>query len=122
MIITENESNYRNLEEMSTLDILSNINKEDKTVAFAVEKVIPHMEKLVDLIIEKNGPAYRAIDLKDFADSLEKGEIKTGEAKKLLYALQEFLDKYIHGWKNQKQVKPEFPPKAIRKYIDGVKG
>ncbi|MGD0710583.1 MAG: N-acetylmuramic acid 6-phosphate etherase [Bacteroidales bacterium] len=53
MTITEKESNYKNLEEMNTKEILSNINKEDKTVAIAVEKVIPQIEKLVELIIAK---------------------------------------------------------------------
>ena len=36
--ITESESNYNSLEKMNTLDILSNINKEDKIVAISVEK------------------------------------------------------------------------------------
>ncbi len=53
MIITERESKYRNLEEMSTKDILTNINNEDKTVAAEVEKVIPQIEKLVELIVAK---------------------------------------------------------------------
>jgi N-acetylmuramic acid 6-phosphate etherase len=53
MTITEKDSNYKNLEEMSIGEILSNINKEDKTIADAVEKVIPQIEKLVELIIAK---------------------------------------------------------------------
>ena len=51
--ITEQASNYHHLEQMSTLELLSNINKEDKTVAFAIEKVIPKIEPLVDIIVEK---------------------------------------------------------------------
>ena len=50
---TEAESLYSNLEEMSTQELLININNEDKKVAFEVEKIIPEIEKLVDIITEK---------------------------------------------------------------------
>lgn len=45
--ITEQPSKYRHLEKMTVSEILDNINKEDKTVPDAVEKVIPQIEKLV---------------------------------------------------------------------------
>ena len=51
--ITEQSSNYRHLEKMSTLELLENINKEDKTVPIAVAKAIPMIEKLVNLIVQK---------------------------------------------------------------------
>lgn len=51
--ITEQTSNYNNLEKMDTFDLLSNINAEDKTVPFAIEKAIPSIEKLVDIIYAK---------------------------------------------------------------------
>lgn len=51
--ITEQPSNHRHLEKMSVEEILTNINKEDKTVAFAVEKVISKITPLVEVIIEK---------------------------------------------------------------------
>jgi N-acetylmuramic acid 6-phosphate etherase len=51
--VTESESNYSNLEHLSTRDILTGINREDQTVAFAVEKEIPHIEKLVDAVVER---------------------------------------------------------------------
>ena len=50
--ITEQPSRYRHLEKMSTLELLSNINQEDKTVPEAVEKVIPQIQKLVDVIAD----------------------------------------------------------------------
>ena len=49
---TEQDSNYNHLEKMSVKELLLNINKEDKTVSLAVEKVIPKIEKLVIKIIE----------------------------------------------------------------------
>ncbi len=51
--ITEESSSYHRLEEMSIHDLLTNINKEDKTVADVVEKAIPQIEKLVEHIVLK---------------------------------------------------------------------
>lgn len=45
--ITESESRYRHLEEMTVSEILTNINKEDKKVPDAVERSLPQIERLV---------------------------------------------------------------------------
>ncbi len=50
---TEQDSKYNHLEKMTVNELLININKEDKTVPLAVEKVIPIIEKLVGIIVEK---------------------------------------------------------------------
>ena len=50
---TEQGSHYDNLESMHTIELLTNINREDKTVAFAVEKAIPEITRLVDYIVDK---------------------------------------------------------------------
>lgn len=54
---TEQDSKYNHLEKMSVADLLTNINKEDKTVAYAVEKALPQIQKLTEQIIInlKNG-------------------------------------------------------------------
>jgi N-acetylmuramic acid 6-phosphate etherase len=51
--ITEQDSHYNDLEKMSTRELLQSINKEDQTVAIAVEKVIPKIEALVPIIVKK---------------------------------------------------------------------
>lgn len=51
--VTEQASNYRHLEKMSIEEVLTNINKEDNTVAKAVEFAIPEIEKLVSAITDK---------------------------------------------------------------------
>ncbi|MCD6354588.1 MAG: N-acetylmuramic acid 6-phosphate etherase [Prolixibacteraceae bacterium] len=51
--ITESSSNYNNLEEMSTLELLKGIHNEDKKVLPAVESVIPQLEKLVNEIVPR---------------------------------------------------------------------
>lgn len=50
---TEKDSNYDGLDKMSIKELLTNINKEDKTVPHAIEKVIPNIEKLVEVIVAK---------------------------------------------------------------------
>ncbi|MFN3343918.1 MAG: N-acetylmuramic acid 6-phosphate etherase [Flavobacteriales bacterium] len=50
---TESESHYHDLEKMSTADLLSGINNEDKKVAPAVEKTIPEIAALVDEIVAR---------------------------------------------------------------------
>ncbi|MCU0338660.1 MAG: N-acetylmuramic acid 6-phosphate etherase [Spirosomaceae bacterium] len=50
---TESTSRYDHLEQMSVLEILTNINNEDKTVPHSVEKAIPQIEALVTQIAER---------------------------------------------------------------------
>lgn len=51
--ITESSSNYDGLENMSIIELLTNINREDQSVPLAVEKVIPQIEALVAATVEK---------------------------------------------------------------------
>jgi len=51
--ITEQTSLYRHLDKMSIGEILTNINKEDKTVPQAVESAIPQIQQLVAAIADK---------------------------------------------------------------------
>lgn len=50
---TEQDSNYNHLEKMSVSELLININNEDKTVPFAVEKAIPQIQSLIEQVITK---------------------------------------------------------------------
>lgn len=50
---TESPSRHDHLEKMSTKELLENINKEDQTVPFAVEKALPKLRKLVDAAYER---------------------------------------------------------------------
>ncbi len=51
--VTEQPSNYRHLEKMSVMELLTSINNEDRTVPEAVAKAIPQVEKLVSAIADK---------------------------------------------------------------------
>ena len=51
--VTEQESNYNDIDKMSILEILKGINKEDKLVPIAVEKALPQIEKLATGVAER---------------------------------------------------------------------
>jgi len=51
--VTEQASHYRHLEKMSVEQLLNNINAEDKTVAYSIEKILPKIATLVKAIMKK---------------------------------------------------------------------
>lgn len=51
--VTEQPSQYRNLEHMGVREVLESINNEDKTVPLAVRKALPQIENLVSVISDK---------------------------------------------------------------------
>ncbi len=51
--ITEQSSYYDDLENMSIIELLTNINNEDKKVPLAVEKALPQIESLVEIVVDK---------------------------------------------------------------------
>jgi N-acetylmuramic acid 6-phosphate etherase len=53
MLTTESASHFNNLEKMSVHELLTNINNEDKTVPYAVEKAIPQMEAFIEQIVKR---------------------------------------------------------------------
>ena len=50
---TESESQYQHLDQMSVAELLQNINREDKKVANVIEDILPDIEKLVAVVVEK---------------------------------------------------------------------
>jgi N-acetylmuramic acid 6-phosphate etherase len=50
---TESSSIYNNLEQMSTIELLTNINNEDKKVAIAIEKILPNIESFINDAFER---------------------------------------------------------------------
>jgi N-acetylmuramic acid 6-phosphate etherase len=51
--ITEQPSPHRNLEQKSIAEITALINREDQSVAFAIEKVLPQLNALIGAVVEK---------------------------------------------------------------------
>lgn len=52
-LITEEPSKYRHIEKMSVQEITTSINKEDKTIAGAIEKALPQLNKLIEQIVSQ---------------------------------------------------------------------
>src|SRR5699024_9865687 len=50
---TEKESNYNDLDKMSTMELIKNINAEDQSVPRAVNNSLPQIEKLIDKTVEQ---------------------------------------------------------------------
>jgi N-acetylmuramic acid 6-phosphate etherase len=51
--ITEQSSPYRHLEKMSIEEITAHINNEDKTVAYAIERALPQLNRLIKAIVDQ---------------------------------------------------------------------
>jgi N-acetylmuramic acid 6-phosphate etherase len=51
--ITESSSHFDNLEKMSVIELLTNINQEDSKVHLAVRETLPQIEKLITLIVKR---------------------------------------------------------------------
>jgi N-acetylmuramic acid 6-phosphate etherase len=116
--VTEASSHYNNLEKMSVMDLLTNINIEDQTVPLAVEKVIPKIEKLVEVIVDKilvggrlfylgAGTSGRLgiLDASEIPPTfgmpygLINGIIAGGE-KAIQHAVENAEDSLLQGWKD----------------------
>lgn len=53
MMTTESSSGYDKLEQMTITELITNINREDSTVPTAIAKVIPSIESLVKVVVER---------------------------------------------------------------------
>jgi N-acetylmuramic acid 6-phosphate etherase len=51
--VTESPSKFQNLQDMSVMEIITSINKEDAYVQKAVQEVLPQIEKLIAQIVER---------------------------------------------------------------------
>ena len=51
--ITEQDSLYDNLENLSTTELVNSIHKEDKKICSSVQRVLPLVSKLVDALVDK---------------------------------------------------------------------
>lgn len=59
MSVTESSSRYKDLEKMSVRKLLESINQEDERVPAVIRKVIPAMEALIKVVVERMGSGGR---------------------------------------------------------------
>ena len=118
--ITEQPSKYRHLEKMSVDELVANINKEDQTVALAIEKQLPQISKMITAIEKQlkaggrmfylgagSGGRLSVLDKIELPNTygIEKGIIEVilaGGEENLIYAPEEMEDDEEAAW-NQMQ-------------------
>ena len=86
---TETDSLYNDIEKMSTLEILNNINNEDQKVAIAVQKSIHSIESLVNAAADKliNGGRLFSQNRRIQVDRRNFGENGCGDRAKAFFAV-----------------------------------
>ncbi|MDR2139373.1 MAG: N-acetylmuramic acid 6-phosphate etherase [Tannerella sp.] len=115
--ITEQPSPYRHLEKMSVLELITHINREDRSVAFAVEKQLPQIEKLITAVENRlraggrlfylgagSGGRLSVLDKIELPNTygIEKGMVNVilaGGEENLVLALEEMEDDTEDAWK-----------------------
>jgi N-acetylmuramic acid 6-phosphate etherase len=116
MRLTEQPSKYNDLEKKTVKELLHDMNEEDKTVPFAIEKVLPDLEKLVSAIEYQlrnggrmfylgcgTGGRLSVLDAVELPNTygIEKGKINcvlAGGVDNLVLALEEKEDDIEEGW------------------------
>ncbi len=116
--ITEMPSRYRHIEKMTIEEITANINEEDKTVAFAIERALPQLNALISEIVNKlqnggrlfylgagSGGRLSVLDVIELpttygvpADLFQ--SLLAGGIEHLAEALEEKEDDVSAGWEN----------------------
>lgn len=117
MKVTEQPSPYRNLEKMSIAELTASINSEDKSVAVAIERVLPEVNKLIDAVVKKlqsggrmfylgagSGGRLSVLDAIELPTTygIEKGVIEVilaGGIDRLVEAREEMEDDTEAGWR-----------------------
>ncbi len=115
--ITEQPSNYRHLEKMSVDELITNINREDQTVALAIEKQLPHISRLITAVENQlkaggrmfylgagSGGRLSVLDKIELPNTygIEKGVIEVilaGGEENLVLALEAMEDDEEDAWK-----------------------
>lgn len=116
--LTEQSSKYNKLEKQTVDELIRNINEEDKTVAFAIEKALPQLSKLISRIEEQlisggrmfylgcgSGGRLSVLDAIELPNTfgIEKGLVNVilaGGVENLVYALEEREDDENEGWES----------------------
>lgn len=117
MRLTEQPSKYDNLEKKSVMEIITDINNEDKTVAYAIEKVLPDLERLITAIEKQlraggrmfyvgcgTGGRLSVLDIVELPNTygIDPEMIQSvlaGGVENLVLALEEAEDDIEEGWR-----------------------
>jgi N-acetylmuramic acid 6-phosphate etherase len=114
--ITEQSSNYNDLEKKSIEELTALINQEDKTVPLAIEKALPAIQELIKAIVDKlrdggrmfylgagSGGRLSVLDVIELPTTygIDPGRVNAvlaGGVENLVLALEEKEDDELEGW------------------------
>ena len=103
--ITEQSSNYDNLEQMSVVELLHHINEEDYRVAEAVKQAIPQIQAFVEAVEErmKLGGRLGVLDASELPPTFGVSDTKVigliaGGDRALRHAVEKAEDMPEQGW------------------------
>jgi hypothetical protein len=68
----------------------------------------------IDVMVPTDGRHQRLLDLDEFADAMEAGQLETGIAIDGLRRWQRFLDRHLHAARDPAPGWTDFPPRRLR--------
>ncbi|MFI0352892.1 DUF402 domain-containing protein [Actinomadura sp. 9N407] len=68
----------------------------------------------IDVMVPTDGRHQRLLDLDEFADAIEAGELDIGAAIDGLRRWQRFLDRHLHAARDPQDQWTDFPPQRLR--------
>lgn len=71
----------------------------------------------IDAMISTNGRGYRLLDLEEFGEAIEAGEISLTDAIDGMKRWQGFLDRHLHSGTRPLVAFPDFPPASIQPLV-----
>jgi hypothetical protein len=71
----------------------------------------------IDVLVPMDGRHYRMLDLDDFADAIESGQLSLTAAIDALRRWQRFLDQHLHADRGPLATWTDFPPAAIASLV-----
>jgi hypothetical protein len=66
-----------------------------------------------DILVPVDGRRHRLLDLDEFADAIEAGQLNTGTAVDGLRRWQRFLDRHLHAARDPHGQWTDFPPRRL---------
>jgi hypothetical protein len=68
----------------------------------------------IDVLVPTDGRHQRLLDLDEFADAVEAGQLDAGVAADGLRRWQRFLDRHLHSARDPQDGWTDFPPRRLR--------
>jgi hypothetical protein len=80
----------------------------------AEQDTITVRDLYIDVLVPTDGRHQRLLDLDEFADAIEAGQLDAGTAVDGLRRWQGFLDRHLHAPRDPQAQWTDFPPRRLR--------